>query len=93
MKKQDTPSAIETAASVGGQVSAWVLTATALLVSTERLMHHQEYATVPATAGEAGHHAPAATENLAARAEGARETARLPEEYDVGLREPTISGL
>lgn len=71
------------------QLGAWVLTAAALLASAETL--HHEFAAVPATASGAVHHAP--TENLSARAEGARETARLPEEYDVGLRAPTISGV
>lgn len=70
---------------------AWVLTATALMAATEKL-HHVDFghATVPA-----GHNTSmaAAHQPEPIRAEGAKETARLPEEYDVGLRMPGISGI
>lgn len=70
-------------------IGAWILTAAALLASTEKLMHaEQGHAALPAH----GHSTVSYTQPEAIRAEGARETARLPEEYDVGLRMPAVSG-
>lgn len=78
---------LEDAAETAMRIGAGVLTATAFLVSTERLMHLNHH---DAAALGSGQHA--AAETQPARAEGARETARLPEEYDVGLRAPYTSG-
>ncbi len=93
MQKQKTQTKNSDSASystegLASQIGAWVLTAAALLASVETL-HHNDHTVVPVTAS-AGHSS--VNEGMSARAEGTRETARLPEEYDVGLRMPAISG-
>jgi hypothetical protein len=77
-------------AEAAGVLGAWVLIATALMVCTEKIMH-ASHASHEAAKGHDSHVA-AYKEPEAIRAEGARETARLPEEYDVGLRMPAVSG-
>lgn len=72
--------------SVAMQVGAWVLTAAALLAATEKL-HYIEFASASHGQSTAAYAQP---ETI--RAEGPRETARMFEEYDVGLRMPPISG-
>jgi len=69
---------------------AWVLTAAALLASSEKLIHATDHGAMAVPAH--GHSMVSFAEPEAIRAEGARETARLPEEYDVGLRMPAVSG-
>ena len=75
-----------TAGETALRAGAWLLTATAMLAATEKLHHIDAHA--PSTA----HSSHYSAEVQPARAEGARETARLPEEYDVGLCAPNISG-
>ncbi len=72
------------------QLNAWILMAAALLATTEML--HQQHATTPTAIGS-GQVPHSVVEGMSARAEGTRETARLPEEYDIGLRMPAISGM
>lgn len=74
--------------SIATVIGAWVLTGAALLASTESLHHANDHAVVPVTVGT-GH---SLSQGMTARAEGVRETARMLEEYDVGLRMPHISG-
>jgi len=89
-KQKDENTSSQRIIDAAGVLGAWVLIAAALTVSSEKIMHatHQshEYAE--------GHSTDIASiaEPEAIRAEGARETARLPEEYDVGLRMPAVSG-
>ena len=68
-------------------VGAWVLTAMALLGSVEMFLHHQQ-----AHNPTAGQSSTAVYEQIA-RAEGKGESARLPEEFDIGLQTPRVSGL
>jgi hypothetical protein len=75
---------------IATQASVWLLTAAAMLATTE-MLHTQEHAAVPITTGT-GHVAQVAPEAITARAEGAKESARTPEEYDIGLRMPAITG-
>lgn len=89
-KQIKTETSTEKLKHFAGHVGAWVLTVTALMAATEKL-HHMDvgHAAVPV-----GHSTMASTyQPEAIRAEGAKETARLPEEYDVGLRMPGISGI
>ncbi len=88
MKKQTYEKAIGyLSGDIALHLGTWVLTAAALLASTE-MMHHTA---VPVHVGT-GHTSFMPAEGMTARAEGTRETARLPEDYDVGLRMPAISG-
>lgn len=81
----------EAVSTVASQLGVVVLTAAAMLATTE-MLHHAELASVPIEVGS-GHNAQMAQqEPISARAEGGKESARLPEEYDIGLRMPTIAG-
>lgn len=77
---------------IATQAGAWVLTAAAMIATTE-MLHHEMMAAVPVAVGD-GHNQVSASmhEPVSARAEGAKESARMPEEYDIGLRMPTIAG-
>lgn len=89
-QKNKSETSTEKLQQLATHVGAWVLTVTALMAASEKL-HHIELAHVTV---QAGHSTSApAHQPEAIRAEGAKETARLPEEYDVGLRMPGISGI
>ncbi len=87
-KKQKT--IVDLSSDMAIHLGAWVLTAAALLSSTEMLLH-TEHAAAPVPVGS-GHSTYMPAAGMTARAESSRETARMPEEYDVGLRMPAISG-
>lgn len=89
-KSTDTRTASELLGDIAIRLGTWVLTAAALIASTE-MLHHTEQAAMPVSIGS-GHSSFMPSEGMSARAEGTRETARLPEDYDVGLRMPAISG-
>lgn len=58
-----------------------------MLVSVEMVLEH-------APAGQHGSHAKhGAVHEVLARGESKGETARLPEEFDVGLQTPDIAGI
>lgn len=76
---------------IATQAGAWVLTAAAMIATTE-MLHHEMMAAVPVAVGDGHNQVAAAHEPISARAEGAKESARMPEEYDIGLRMPTIAG-
>jgi hypothetical protein len=67
------------------QVGAWALAVTAMLAATERL-HHINHHSAAST------HSSHVAEAPPAKAEAIRETARMLEEYDVGLRAPASTG-
>jgi len=69
------------------RVGAWMLAGLALVGVTEMITEHQ-HAVNPASG-----HSTALVSELFARGEGKGETARLPEEFDVGLQTPHVSGL
>lgn len=69
------------------RVGAWLMAGLAFVGVTEMITEHQHVVN-PAT----GHNTAIVSE-LFARGEGKGETARLPEEFDVGLQTPHISGL
>ena len=94
MSKQTETNSIdatERLTQVATVAGAWVLTAAALLATSEKLMHHAVDHGAASTPAH-GQSVASYNEPEAIRAEGARETARLPEEYDVGLRMPAVSG-
>ena len=66
-------------------VGAYVLTALSVLVSFEAIIEHHSKSTHETSR-------PAMSE-MFARADGKGETARLPEEFDIGLQTPHVSGL
>jgi len=72
----------QTAARLG----AWALTALAIVGVHEMITHnvHSISQTVHSTAG---------LSEMFARGEGRSETARLPEEFDIGMQTPRVSGL
>lgn len=72
---------------VATQASAWVLTAVALTAATEKLHHIDMGHAAPGT-----HTAHAGSNKESFRNERVKETPRILEEYDVGLRMPAISG-
>lgn len=78
----------DNAKEVALRVGAWALTATAMLGLTEGV--HREFAAIALPAHQPV--SPIGHEELMARGEGARESARLPEEYDIGLRSPNVTG-
>ena len=68
-------------------VGAWAMTALAMLGSVEMILQHmQSHNPV------AGQSSTAVYEQVG-RAEGKGESARLPEEFDIGLQTPRVSGL
>jgi hypothetical protein len=68
-------------------LGAWALTGLALMGSLEMLLHHHQV-----TNPTAGQSSTAVYEQMA-RGEGKGESARLPEEFDIGLQSPRVSGL
>jgi hypothetical protein len=70
-----------------GHVGAWALTGLAMLGSLEMILQHQ-HSSNPA----AGKSSTAVYEQVS-RAEGKGESARLPEEFDIGLQTTSVSGL
>jgi len=69
------------------QIGAWLVTGATILSTTEALRHQPAIAqAVPVTV-------PIHANTELPRAEGAAETVRSHEDYDVGLRTPTISTL
>lgn len=86
MLKQTLEQKIETAERVG----AGVLAGIAMLVSVEMVLEH-----APGHE-QAGHAVAGSHSNVLetlARGEGKGETARLPEEFDIGLQSPSIAGV
>lgn len=71
------------------RVGAGVLAGMAMLVSVELVMEHAP------TGDKRGAHDTNHTSltEVFARGEGKGETARLPEEFDIGLQTPNIAGL
>jgi|GEM_PF-2354290 len=71
------------------QAGAWLFTVLALIGVSEMTLEH-----MAAHSPAVGQHSTSvANMELFARGEGRSETARLPEEFDVGLQTPRISGL
>lgn len=71
------------------KIGAVALTAVSMLVAFEAIVHHG--------GDKRGYHEPSqnqmALTEVFARGETKGETARLPEEYDIGLQTPHIAGL
>lgn len=82
-QSQDQPTIVDRIEQLG----AVALTGLAMLVSVEMVLEH-------APAGQHGGHAKhaSAVHEVLARGESKGETARLPEEFDVGLQTPDIAG-
>lgn len=74
-----------TTESLAHQFFAWMFSALIMVSATE--MIHASHGT---KTGQG--HQPAPVESTYARAEGKTEAARMPEEYDVGLKAPAVSG-
>ncbi len=92
-QKSEKDTLVAVSESLAARIGAWVLLGAALLASTEVLYEqHHPAAFYPIGSGHIAQIAHTAPEVSAARAEGTRETARLPEEFDVGLRMTAISG-
>lgn len=72
--------------SLAHQAAAWGFAALTLLGAGE-MIHEQQFATAPVTA-----HSYMTADDVLARGEGKNEAARMPEEYDVGLKAPGVSG-
>ena len=70
------------------KVGAIVLTAVCMLVTVEGIVEHQTHSKKEHYGDEAQ-----LTNQIFARNETKGETARLPEEFDIGLQTPHISGL
>jgi len=79
-----------TTESIFHQLGAWLFSALILISATE-MIHASHAATAPGT-GHSSAPVGQAAEALYARAEGRTEAARMPEEYDVGLKAPIVSG-
>jgi hypothetical protein len=72
---------------VAEQIGAVALTAVSLLVSFEVMLEHH-----PKIAGH-HHKAESSASEVFARGETKGETARLPEEFDIGLQTPHVTGV
>jgi hypothetical protein len=75
---------------VAEKVGAIALTALSILVSFEAIVEHQHKAAHGDDHGDANR---AAVTEIFARGETKGETARLPEEFDIGLQTPPVGGL
>jgi hypothetical protein len=82
-KDKESSARKEAAARLG----AVMLTGLAIVGAAEMIMEH-----MPALNMAAGHGSTSISE-LFARGEGKGESARMPEEFDIGLQTPHISGL
>jgi hypothetical protein len=71
------------------RAGAFVLTAMAMLVSVEMIIHHNPWTGSNHNSGSSQ----SSSSELFARAEGKGEAARLPEEFDIGLQTPHITGI
>jgi hypothetical protein len=87
---ENTNSTVENASELATKIGVWVLTAAAVLATTE-MLHNREHAALPTQVGN-GHVASVVQEPITVRAEGTKESVRLAEEYDIGLRMPAIAG-